>query len=47
MPWPFLGAFAGLSVVMLIGWVVLGEAFTIKGAIGGALIVSGTLVLLF
>lgn len=36
-----------VALVMLIGWFVLGEALTIKGLVGGALIVSGTLVLLF
>jgi transporter family protein len=36
-----------VALVMLIGWVALGEPFTMKGALGGALIVSGALVLLF
>ena len=36
-----------VALVMLIGWFVLGEALTLKGLLGGALIVSGTLVLLF
>jgi transporter family protein len=36
-----------VALVMLIGWFALGEPLTIKGALGGALIVSGTLVLLF
>jgi transporter family protein len=35
-----------VALVMLIGWVVLGEPVTTKGLIGGGLIVSGTLVLL-
>lgn len=38
-----------LSVAMVIvsGWLILGEPFTIKAAIGGALVVIGTLVLIF
>jgi transporter family protein len=35
-----------VALVMLIGWFALGEPLTLKGAAGGALIVSGTLVLL-
>ncbi|MES1981196.1 MAG: EamA family transporter [Pseudomonadota bacterium] len=36
-----------VALVMLIGWVALGEAITLQGLVGGALIVTGTLVLLF
>lgn len=36
-----------VALVMLIGWIALGEAVTLKGLLGGALVVSGTLVLLF
>ncbi|MBI1174105.1 MAG: EamA family transporter [Sideroxydans sp.] len=35
-----------VALVMLTGWFALGEPLTLKGAAGGALIVSGTLVLL-
>lgn len=36
-----------VALVMLIGWFALGEPFTLKAALGGALIVAGTLVLLW
>ena len=36
-----------VALVMLIGWFALGEPLTLKGIVGGGLIVSGTLVLLF
>lgn len=35
-----------VALVMLVGWFALGEPLTVKGAAGGALIVSGALVLL-
>jgi transporter family protein len=37
-----------LSVALVIasGWLILGEPFTLKGAIGGALVVIGSLVLI-
>ena len=37
-----------LSVAMVIvsGWLILGEPFTVKAAVGGALVVLGTLVLI-
>lgn len=37
-----------LSVAMVIvaGWLVLGEPFTLKAALGGALVLAGTLVLI-
>ncbi|VVE34297.1 MULTISPECIES: EamA family transporter [Pandoraea] len=34
-----------VAMAMLIGWVVLGEPFSLKEALGGALIVAGALVL--
>lgn len=34
-----------VAMAMLVGWVVLGEAFSLKEALGGALIVAGALVL--
>jgi transporter family protein len=36
-----------VALVMMVGWIALGEAVTLKGLLGGALVVSGTLVLLF
>lgn len=35
-----------VALVMIIGWIALGEPVTLKGLVGGALVVSGTLVLL-
>lgn len=35
-----------VALVILAGWLVLGEPFTLKGALGGGLIVAGSLVLL-
>lgn len=35
-----------VALVMLAGWLVLGEPFTLKGALGGGCIVVGTLILL-
>jgi transporter family protein len=34
-----------VAMAMLVGWVVLGEPFSLKEALGGALIVAGALVL--
>ncbi|HAT30861.1 MAG TPA: hypothetical protein DCW29_08440 [Janthinobacterium sp.] len=36
-----------VALVMLVGWTVLGEPFTLKGAVGGAFVVLGSLILLF
>ena len=36
-----------VALVMLVGWVALGEPVTLKGLLGGALVVSGSLLLLF
>jgi transporter family protein len=35
-----------VALVMLAGWLVLGEPFTLKAAAGGSLIVLGSLILL-
>ncbi|MBC7452163.1 MAG: EamA family transporter [Massilia sp.] len=34
-----------VALVIISGWLLLGEPFTLKGAIGGALVVAGALVL--
>ena len=34
-----------VALVIVSGWLLLGEPFTLKGAIGGALVVAGALVL--
>ena len=36
-----------VALVIVSGWLLLGEPFTLKAAIGGALIVAGSLILLF
>ncbi len=36
-----------VALVMVVGWLVLGEPFTLKGLAGGALIVAGSLLLIF
>ncbi|MDB5937212.1 MAG: hypothetical protein JWQ01_4556 [Massilia sp.] len=35
-----------VALVIVSGWLILGEPFTLKGAIGGALVVIGSLVLI-
>lgn len=35
-----------VALVMIVGWVALGEPFTFKAVAGGALVVMGTLVML-
>jgi transporter family protein len=35
-----------VALVIVSGWVLLGEPFTLKGALGGALVVIGSLVLI-
>jgi transporter family protein len=35
-----------VALVMVSGWLLLGEPFTLKGAVGGALVVAGALVLI-
>ena len=35
-----------VALVIVSGWLLLGEPFTLKGAIGGALVVIGSLVLI-
>lgn len=35
-----------VALVIVSGWLLLGEPFTLKGAIGGALVVLGSLVLI-
>ncbi|MET3133366.1 transporter family protein [Oxalobacteraceae bacterium GrIS 1.11] len=35
-----------VALVMLIGWMALGEPFTLKGAVGGGCVVLGSLILL-
>jgi transporter family protein len=35
-----------VALAILAGWLLLGEPFTLKGALGGALIVAGSLVLI-
>lgn len=35
-----------VALVIVSGWVLLGEPFTLKAAIGGALVVTGSLVLI-
>ena len=35
-----------VALVMIIGWLALGEPVTLKGVVGGALVVAGTLVLM-
>jgi transporter family protein len=35
-----------VALVIVSGWVLLGEPFTLKAAIGGALVVIGSLVLI-
>ena len=34
-----------VALVIVSGWLILGEPFTLKGAIGGSLVVAGALVL--
>ena len=34
-----------VALVIVSGWLLLGEPFTLKAAIGGALVVAGALVL--
>jgi transporter family protein len=36
-----------VALVIVSGWLIFGEPFTLKGAIGGALVVAGALVLAF
>ncbi|MBC7490475.1 MAG: EamA family transporter [Glaciimonas sp.] len=36
-----------VALVMIAGWILLGEPITIKGVVGGGLVVLGSLILLF
>ncbi|MET3139473.1 transporter family protein [Undibacterium sp. GrIS 1.2] len=36
-----------VALVMIAGWILLGEPMTIKGVVGGGLVVLGSLILLF